>query len=336
MVQYPISNIQYPISNIYTKLKTYIQSIYLFLLPNKSKLSKPFSFFCLFSIFLIHLVLSSCAPISNDSNDPPAKSTVSLSTAAVVSSVQLEMSSSFAITKIGAIIRLAAETAPTKAQAEASAGYVSLAITANSPRKFSISQHYGSDFTDGLTLADVLGPNTQYKLYLFFEANAIPSETAVDGATLNNDRVALPFTTATLPAAGDALWNSAWTAKQFVGSLPEWGYSENQKGVFIVYTQIGLNVFVTTSFTTRKADDIRSQTIGSFGIGLSTPGAGFLFGLEKLGTGSSPIYTGYPDADKYYYLISADDTDKASGETLQLTVTHLAGSVNLRTPLTRY
>ncbi|WGK68224.1 hypothetical protein P0082_06975 [Candidatus Haliotispira prima] len=280
--------------------------------------------------------MSSCAPISDKNNDPPAKSTVSLSTAAVVSSVQLEMSSTLAITNIGAVIRLATETAPTKAQAEANAGYVSLEITAGSPRKFSISQHYGSDFTDGLTLADVLTSNTQYKLYLFFEANAIPPETTVEGAILNNDVIALPFTTATLPAPKDTVWNTAWIAKQFVGSLPEWGYSENQKGVFIVYTQIGIDPINTAALTTRKADGTLSKTFGSFSIGSSIPVAGFLFGFEKLGTGSSPTYTGYPDADKYYYVIGADDTDKTPGETFQFTATNLSGPVNLRTPLTRY
>ncbi|WGK68187.1 hypothetical protein P0082_06790 [Candidatus Haliotispira prima] len=249
---------------------------------------------------------------------------MSFSATAVISSVQLEMSSSFAINTIGAVIRLATETAPTKAEAEASAGYVSLAITAGSPRKFSISQHYTTNFADGLTIADVLASNTQYKLYLFFEPNTIPSETTVEGASLNNDVIALPFTTATLPPAGDP----AWTGNQFVGSLAEWGYSENQKGVFVAYTKISTSL-ASFTFTNRRADDTRLETLGTFGLGITDPGVGFLFDLSKLG-GS------YPDGDNYYTIISADDTTKLSGKAFQTEVFNGSATFKLRVPLTRY
>ncbi|WGK69530.1 hypothetical protein P0082_01330 [Candidatus Haliotispira prima] len=276
--------------------------------------------------------MAACAPISDDSNDPPAtppvKPSISFSATAVVSSLQLEMSSSVALTNIGAVIRLATATAPTKAEAEANAGYVSLGITAGGTREFSISQHYGSDFTDGLTLADVLTANTDYKLYLFFEANAISSETTVEGATLNNDVAALPFTTAALPAAGDAIWNNAWTNEQFVGSLAEWGYSENQKGVFVVYTKINLS-FTSITLKTHTADNTFLQTVGSFSVGMGTPGPGLFFNMSELGGN-------YPNGDYYYYLISADDTDKISGKTLKSTIADLSRTVRLNAPLTRY
>ncbi|WGK69532.1 hypothetical protein P0082_01340 [Candidatus Haliotispira prima] len=273
--------------------------------------------------------MSSCAPISDDSNDPPVKPSISFSATAVVSSIQLEMSSSFIITNIGAVIRLATATAPTKAQAEANAGYVSLDITAGSPRKFSISQHYGSDFTNGLTLADVLTANTQYKLYLFFEANAISSETTVEGATLNNDVAALPFTTAALPAAGDAVWNSAWTNEQFVGSLAEWGYNENQKGVFVVYTKVNDSGFTSISFTSRTANNTRLQSIGLLSFNKAKPTGNFLFNISKLG-GT------YPNTDDYYYLIAADDTDTISGEIFRSEITNNPPPAILTVPLTRY
>ncbi|WGK69378.1 hypothetical protein P0082_00545 [Candidatus Haliotispira prima] len=253
---------------------------------------------------------------------------MSFSTNAVVSSVQLEMSSSFAITTIGAVIRLATEAAPTKAEAEANAGHVSLSIDANSPRKFSISQHYGSDFTDGLTLADVLTANTQYKLYLFFETTAIPSETTIEGAALNNDVVVLPFSTATLALAGDAVWDSAWTNNQFVGSLPEWGYSENQKGIFVVYTKIN-STFASAQLITRTADDILLQIIGDIAIGFVDPKTGFLFNILKLG-GT------YPAGDNYYYVIGAGNTKKISGKHFVLDITIDLGSVDLKSPLIRY
>ncbi|WGK68186.1 hypothetical protein P0082_06785 [Candidatus Haliotispira prima] len=246
----------------------------------------------------------------------------------MISSVQLEMSSSFAINTIAAVIRLAAEAAPTKAEAEASAGYVSLAITAGSPRKFSISQHYSTNFADGLTIADVLASNTQYKLYLFFEPNAIPSETTVEGVSLNNNVIALPFTTATLPPAGDAVWDNAWTNKQFVGSPAEWGYSENQKGVFVAYTKISTSL-ASFTFTNRRADDTKLQPLGTFGLGLTDPAPGVLFDLLKLG-GS------YPDGDNYYTVISADDTAKLSGKAFQTEVFNGSATFKLRVPLTRY
>ncbi|WGK68203.1 hypothetical protein P0082_06870 [Candidatus Haliotispira prima] len=246
----------------------------------------------------------------------------------MVSSVQLEMGSNFAITKIGAVIRLATETAPTKVEAEANAGYVNLAITANSPRKFSISQHYTTNFTDGLTIADVLASNTQYKLYLFFEPNIIPSETAIEGATLNNDVIALSFTTATLPSAGDAAWNNAWTNRQFVGGLAEWSYSENQKGILVVYTKINTSL-ASFVFNSRTADNTELRNLGTFALNLLDSGLGFIAAFSKLG-GS------YPDSGEYYYVISADDTQKLSGKTFQAEIFNGSVTFKLRAPLTRY
>ncbi|WGK68814.1 hypothetical protein P0082_10045 [Candidatus Haliotispira prima] len=271
-----------------------------------------------------------CTPISDTGDDPPAaaKPTMSFSATAVVSAAQLEMSSSFAISTIGAVIRLATEAAPTKTEAEANAGYVSLGITAGSPRKFSISQHYGSDFTDGLTLTDVLTADSQYKLYLFFETGTIPSETIVEGATLNNDVIALPFTTATLPPAGDAVWNNAWTNEQFVGSLPEWGYSENQKGVFVVYTKINFSAF-TLTLSSQTADNTKLQTLGTFSLNLVDPGIGVFWGFSKLGSS-------YPDVDNYYTIISADDTRKVSGKTIQGEIFSGFATFKATAPLTRY
>ncbi|WGK69739.1 hypothetical protein P0082_02425 [Candidatus Haliotispira prima] len=247
----------------------------------------------------------------------------------MVSSVQLEMNSAVVLTNIGAVIRLAEKAAPTKTEAAANAGYVSLDIPANSPRKFSISQHYGSDFTDGLTLADVLTANTQYKLYLFFEPDAIPSETTVEGATLNNDVVILRFTTATLPGAGDAVWNNAQTNKQFVGSLSEWGYSENQKGVLVAYTKVNLASIASITLSSHTADGTELQVIGTLSLGLIIPTSGFISNISKLG-GS------YPDSDKYYYLVSIDDTTKISGKTVRLQSTDGLRTDEPEASLTRY
>ncbi|WGK69492.1 hypothetical protein P0082_01130 [Candidatus Haliotispira prima] len=274
------------------------------------------------------MVLSGCAPIS-DSKDPEPNPDISLTATAVVSSVQLEMSSIVTIAKIGAVIRLAAEVTPTKAEAETNAGYVNLEITAGGPRKFSISQHYGSDFTDGLTPADVLTANTQYKLYLFFDPNAV---SLIEGATLTDGVAALSFTTATLPAAGDAVWARSLTGEQFVGSLAEWSYSENQKGVFVAYAQM-INGFDigTVALTTRSADHIfLKQTLGTVSIGSPSSDPRFLFGFSKLG-GS------YPDGDNYHYIIGAEKQERISGKAFQLeTVTIDFQNIKHRVPLNRY
>ncbi|WGK68817.1 hypothetical protein P0082_10060 [Candidatus Haliotispira prima] len=246
----------------------------------------------------------------------------------MVSSVQLEMSSTLAIANIGAVIRLAGETAPTKAEAEASPGYVSLEIPAGGTRKFSISQHYTTNFADGLTPTDVLAPNTQYKLYLFFETGTIPSETTAEGATLANDMAVLSFTTAVLPPAGDAVWARSQAGEQLVGSLPEWSYSENQKGVFVVYIQL-VNGFTSFALNIRNADDTVEDILGILSLGSNRPGPLYLFGFSTLG-GS------YPDADNYYYVISTKKTGKLSGKTFQLEIVKFSDKVEHRVPLTRY
>ncbi|WGK69380.1 hypothetical protein P0082_00555 [Candidatus Haliotispira prima] len=241
----------------------------------------------------------------------------------MVSSVQLEMSSIVTIAKIGAVIRLAGEAAPSKAEAEANAGYVSLSIDADSTRKFSISQHYGSDFADGLTLADVLTANTQYKLYLFFETNAI---SLIEGATLTNGVAVLLFTTATLPPAGDGVWGRARTDEKFVAGLPEWHFDSDQRGVFVAYAQF-TDDFTSVALTTRTADDTEKKQAGTARVGAILPNAGFLFNFSKLG-GSHP--------GNYYYVISADETDKQIGKSYRLEFVDFSLILHVRAPLTRY
>ncbi|WGK68226.1 hypothetical protein P0082_06985 [Candidatus Haliotispira prima] len=183
----------------------------------------------------------------------------------MASSVQLEMSSSFAITKIGAVIRLATEAAPTKAEAEASAGYVSLEITAGSPRKFSISQHYGSDFTDGLTLADVLGPNTAYKLYLYFPSGRIPTTAELTGLSITNDIAVVPFTTTALPAAGDAQWLTANNGNiQWVASLDTYYFMQEQKGVVVCYFYTNFAPILFVSTVDANSDDLSVDNLGTY------------------------------------------------------------------------
>ncbi|WGK69507.1 hypothetical protein P0082_01205 [Candidatus Haliotispira prima] len=152
----------------------------------------------------------------------------------MASSVQLEMSSNVELANIGAVIRLATEAEPAEAEAQASAGHVSLSIPAGITRKISISQHYGSVFSDGLTLDDVLVPNTAYKLYLYFPADRITTTAELTGLSIANDRAVVPFTTAMLPAEGDAEWLNS-NGSKYVASLDTLYFMQEQKGVVVGY-----------------------------------------------------------------------------------------------------
>ncbi|WGK69843.1 hypothetical protein P0082_02990 [Candidatus Haliotispira prima] len=234
-----------------------------------------------------------CAPISDDSNDPPAappvKPSISFSATAVVSSVQLEMSSSVAITKIGAVVRLATEIAPTKAEAEGNAGYVSLDITAGGTRKFRISQHYGSDFTDGLTPADVLTPGENYKLYLYFPD--IASNTEITGISITDNVAEVGFMTASLPAEGDSKWLNSNGA--CVASMDAYYFMQSQTGVAVCYFYINyIPSVVEVSF---KNNNGTFDNIGTYVANTAIPARAFHFayGLISGYTSNSTNYYGY-------------------------------------------
>ncbi|WGK68230.1 hypothetical protein P0082_07005 [Candidatus Haliotispira prima] len=221
----------------------------------------------------------------------------------MASSLQLEMSSNFAITKIGAVIRLAAETAPTKTEAEASAGYVSLEITAGGTRKFSISQHYSSDFTDGLTLADVLTPNTAYKLYLFTPSAIDLEQTTITGGAIKGDTVEISFTTTSLPTAGDAVWSQKWTDRQFVASLNEYHFMQEQTGLQVSYFKLPITLLFLEVSRQLNKDSTTYTTMATYNITgrlISTPNGSFYFDY-----GSIPGYT----SDYAYFIVA----DKLSG-----------------------
>ncbi|WGK68231.1 hypothetical protein P0082_07010 [Candidatus Haliotispira prima] len=244
--------------------------------------------------------MPACAPLPDTGAPPAAKPNISFSATAVASSLQLEMSSNFAITKIGAVIRLAAEAAPTKAETEASAGYVSLDITAGGTRKFSISQHYESDFTDGLTPADVLIPNTAYKLYLFTPSAIDLEQTTITGGAIKGDTVKISFTTASLPAAGDAVWSEKWTDRQYVASLNEYHFMQEQTGLQVSYFKLPITLLFLEVSRQPNKDSPTFTTMGTYNNGSVTPGGSFYFDY-----GSIPGYT----SDYAYFIVA----DKLSG-----------------------
>ncbi|WGK69269.1 hypothetical protein P0082_00025 [Candidatus Haliotispira prima] len=217
----------------------------------------------------------------------------------MASSLQLEISSNVELVNIGAVARLASEAAPTKAGTEASAGYVSLGITAGSPRKFSISQHYGSDFTDGgFTLADVLAPNTKYKLYLYMPSAIDLAQTSIKGGEIKEDRVEISFTTASLPLAGDTVWSEKWTAKEYVASLNEYHFMESQTGVIVAYFQIPFSLLLYEVLM--QVSNGTFDAIGNYSSGRLEPSLRFYFNYG--------VITGYTTG--YNYVILADKQDK--------------------------
>ncbi|WGK68286.1 hypothetical protein P0082_07295 [Candidatus Haliotispira prima] len=238
-----------------------------------------------------------------------------------------------ALTDVGAVIHLAAEAAPTQTEARASKGYVSLSLEANSTRKFSISQHHGSDFTDGgFTLADVLTPNTKYKLYLYMPSTIDLGQTVIKGGEIQGDTVEISFTTASLPAPGDAVWSRKWTAKEYVASLNKYHFMESQTGVFVAYFE---SPYIP--FTNEFSIDIDGfpQPVGYYNpisAPAVRPAANFYLNMG--------LITGYPSSttSQTTYLIIADKVaSSVLREILKNSSTPSVGlSYNLLTPISRY
>ncbi|WGK68261.1 hypothetical protein P0082_07160 [Candidatus Haliotispira prima] len=278
------------------------------------------------------MVLSACAPLS-DTKDPAAKpADISFSVTAVASSIQFEVTSVPAVTDVGTVIRLATEAVPTKAEAQASKGYVSLSIEADSTRKFSISQHYGSNFEDGgFTLADVLTPNTKYKLYLYMSSAIDLGQTKIKGGLIEGNTVEISFTTASLPVAGDAVWSEKWTAKEYVASLNEYHFMENQTGVTIAYFQSPYIPF-GHNFSIQPSGQIIA--VGNYSGNSMTvrPVPNFYFNIE--------IVAGYPATatSQTFYVMTADKvaTPILREMLIGSSTPSSSPSIKILTPISRY
>ncbi|WGK68260.1 hypothetical protein P0082_07155 [Candidatus Haliotispira prima] len=257
---------------------------------------------------------------------------ISFSVTAVASSVQLEVTSVPAVTDVGTVIRLATEATPTQTEARASKGHVSLSIEADSTRKFSISQHYGSNFEDGgFTLADVLAPNTKYKLYLYMPSAIDLGQTEIKGGVIEGNIVEISFTTVSLPAAGDAVWSEKWTAKEYVASLNEWHFMETQTGVIVLYSQSPYIPFVQEFGTTDMDGNI--QQVGRYRDSsmIATPLNNFYF--------NSGSVAGYPSTATSYtfYVIAADNGTSVFRDLLTNTASPSRGlTYDVSNPISRY
>ncbi|WGK69151.1 hypothetical protein P0082_11815 [Candidatus Haliotispira prima] len=241
-----------------------------------------------------------CTPLSNTSQPPaaPVNPTISFSSSAVASSLQLELSSNVELANIGAVIRLATEAAPTETEALASKGHVSISIPADATRKISISQHYLTNFDDGLTIADVLAPNTAYKLYLYFPAERITTTAEITGLSITNDRALVSFTTAALPAEGDAAWGNG-NGSNYVASLDNLYFMEEQTGVVVCYFYINFTTLLS-EFSIKNGSDGTYDNIGTYARNIATPGPGFHF--------AHGFISGYTanSTNRYGYWIGAD------------------------------
>ncbi|WGK69370.1 hypothetical protein P0082_00505 [Candidatus Haliotispira prima] len=237
------------------------------------------------------------------------------------------MNSILAVTDVGAVIRLAAETVPTKAEAQASKGYVSLSIEADSTRKFSISQHYGSDFTDGLTLADVLVPNTSYKLYLFMPSAIDLAQTKIKGGEIKEDRVEISFTTAILPAEGDAKWLSS--NGKCVEGVDTFYFMQAQQGVAVCYFYLNsAPVFVDLTVKNGTVFDNMGTYNGTTSV--VNAHANFNFVYESI--------SGYTSnsANHYSYWMGADKVSILKNTVRTSITDQLGGSILVFLPVTRY
>ncbi|WGK68750.1 hypothetical protein P0082_09705 [Candidatus Haliotispira prima] len=247
----------------------------------------------------------------------------------MASSLQLEISSNIELASIGAVVRLATEAAPTKAEAQASAGHVSVSIPAGVARKISISQHYGSDFTNGLTLADVLIPNTAYKLYLYFPAGRITTTAEITGLNVTDDMAVVSFSTAVLPAEGDAKWLSS-NGSASVASLDSFYFMEEQTGIAVYYFYTNFNPFIVV-WSVKPSDDLfSSHNLATYTSGAVRPGSKFHFAY-----GSISGYTS-DSANNYVYWIGGDKTESLTNR-IQIAITDNKGrNTNRTVPVTRY
>ncbi|WGK69725.1 hypothetical protein P0082_02355 [Candidatus Haliotispira prima] len=271
-------------------------------------------------------------PLS-DTKDPVAKPTdITFSVTAVASSVQLEVTGVPAITDAGGVIRLATESAPTKTEAQVSKGYVRLSIEAGSTRKFSISQHYGSNFVDGgFTLADVLAPNTKYKLYLYMPSVIDLGQTEIKGGAIQGDRVEISFTTASLPAAGDAVWSEKFAAKEYVASLNEYHFMENQTGVIVLYFEEPYIPFFQEFFVELSGGPVTIVGRYSGSSMTVTPFSNFYFNVG--------LIAGYPSTvtSQTFYMIAADNGTSILQSLLKSSATPPDGpNYETTTPISRY
>ncbi|WGK70280.1 hypothetical protein P0082_05315 [Candidatus Haliotispira prima] len=237
----------------------------------------------------------------------------------MASSLQLEISSNVELANIGAVVRLATKAAPTKAEAQASAGHVSVGIPAGVTRKISISQHYGSIFSDGVTLADVLAPKTAYKLYLYFPAEIITTTAEITGLSITDDKAVVPFTTAALPAEGDAKWLSNIGSK-CVGSLDSLYFMQKQTGVVVCYFYANFDPLAVEIVSHSKSstgmnqiDNVGTYT-GAPGGGVGIPGPDFYFAYGSISGYTSNSTT------HYAYWLGADKTNTLQNP-VQSTVT---------------
>ncbi|WGK70278.1 hypothetical protein P0082_05305 [Candidatus Haliotispira prima] len=246
----------------------------------------------------------------------------------MASSLQLEISSNVELANIGAVVRLAAEAAPTKTEAQASAGHVSVSIPADGTRKISISQHYTTNFDDGLTLADVFAPNTAYKLYLYFPAELITTTAKITGLNITDDMAIVSFATAALPAEGDPKWLNS-NGSKCVASLDSLYFMQEQTGVAVCYDYTNFIPFLVELYTKGGDTGQFDRKIGNYDGTVTHSEAGFHF--------TYGLISGYTSnsTNHYAYRIAADKT-KILQNVLNRIIDNLGVPTTLEIAVTRH
>ncbi|WGK70276.1 hypothetical protein P0082_05295 [Candidatus Haliotispira prima] len=244
----------------------------------------------------------------------------------MASSLQLEINSSAKIDSIDAVICLATDTAPTQAEAAASNGYVNFSAPAGTARKISISRHCTGDFSNGLTVADVLTPATDYKLYLYFPD--IASNTEFTGLSISNNMAEVSFTTAALPAEGDAQWLNN-IGNQCIASLDAYYFMAEQTGTAVCYFYLNFHPpFIDIS--AKNSGKVTYGNIGTYAANMGAPSASFHFAY-----GLIPGYTS--NTTKHYaYWIGADKTKSIENQIRSSITDHGGDSTLFYIPVTRH
>ncbi|WGK69486.1 hypothetical protein P0082_01100 [Candidatus Haliotispira prima] len=142
------------------------------------------------------MVLSACAPLSDTKDSPgdspPAPTNTFTISFTGIQAVELTVNL-IEDMAVSAIVRLADEPVPVWADIENKVGLLTRNIVAGTPKRIFTAKHYGTNDNlktniGAMSAADILQPETAYKVYIFSDKSLIET---------------LPFTTAAIPPANE-------------------------------------------------------------------------------------------------------------------------------------
>ncbi|WGK68697.1 hypothetical protein P0082_09430 [Candidatus Haliotispira prima] len=187
------------------------------------------------------MVLSGCAPLSNTKDSSPGDSPPAPTNTFTISFTGIQ---ALELTvhliedmAVSVIVRLADEPAPVWADIKDKVGLLTRNIVANTPKRIFTAKHYGTNDSlktniGAMSAADILQPETAYKVYIFSDKSVIET---------------LPFTTAAIPPASAFPSTSIGYSLNFAPNVLPFGAEitlndytgVERKGIYEVYGKEG-------------------------------------------------------------------------------------------------